>query len=115
MDQAIRQIASLLTQGITAILKFLQMIWTWSFGQIVSIFQSDFQSLPIWKMVILVIAVAAIAYFLYKAGKEIWAASVSLFKAFISLLTSFVSALPWILIAGGIAFASGWIIKSLNF
>jgi len=115
MEQIIRKIADLLAQGLSAIVEFLQLVWTWSFGQIITIFQSDFQSLPIWKLVILAIAMAGIAYFLYKAARQIWDAVLSLFKSFISLLTSFVSALPWILIAGVIAFAASWVITSLNF
>jgi len=115
MEQGIRQVADLLAQGITAIINFLQMIWTWSFGQIITIFQTDFQSLPMWKLIVLAIAIIAMAYFLYKAGKEIWASVVALFSAFIKLLTSFVQALPWVLIAGLIAFAASWAITSLNF
>ena len=115
MEQGIRQVADLLAQGITAIINFLQVVWTWSFGQMIAIFQADFQSLPIWKLIVLAIAVIAIAYLLYKAGKEVWESVVALFSAFIKLLTSFVQALPWVLIAGLIAFAASWAVKSLNF
>ncbi len=115
MEQIISQVADLLAKGIAAIINVLQLLWAWSFGQIVAIFQSDFQSLPLWKLIILIIAVVGIAYFLYKAGKDIWASVVALFSAFVKLLTSLVQALPWILIAGAIAFAAGWVVKSLNF
>ena len=115
MEQIIRQIVGLLSQGIEMILKFLQLVWTWSFGQIISIFQSDVQSLPIWKIAVLAIAVIAIVYLLYKAGRQIWSALVSLFKSFVDLLTAFVYVLPYILIAGGVAFGASWVIKSVNF
>jgi hypothetical protein len=114
MTQIISQIIQLLQQGIAAVFRFLQLIWTWSFGQIVAVFQSDWQSLPIWKIVVLVLVVAAIAYILYKAALILWEAVESLFKAFVSLLMAFVSVLPQIIIAGLIAFAGGWVIHSVN-
>jgi len=45
VEGIIQAIVSFLQQGIAAIFKFLQLVWTWSFGQIVSIFSSDWQSL----------------------------------------------------------------------
>lgn len=115
MEQIIQQIAQLLAQGITAILKFLQLVWTWSFGQIIAIFQSDWQSLPVWKIAVLAVAVLAIAYLLYRAFRQLWARVIALFKAFIELLTAFVYVLPFIVLAGAIAFIAAWAVNTLNF
>jgi hypothetical protein len=115
MAQIISQIVQFLQQGIAAVFKFLQLVWTWSFGQIVSVFQSDWQSLPVWKIVLLVIVIGAIAYILYKAVLVLWDAVEAVFRAFIALLTALVSVLPQIVIAGLIAFAGGWIIHTVNF
>jgi len=115
MNQAISQIVEFLQQGIAAIFKFFQLIWTWSFGQIVSIFQSDWQSLPIWKIAVLAIVVLAIIYVLYKAARELWDAAEKILKAFIGLLGVLVSILPYILIAGLIAAGGGWVIHNVNF
>ena len=114
MTQVINQIVQFLQQGVAAIFKFLQLIWTWSFGQIVAVFQSNWQALPVWKIVVLVIILAAVAYMLYKAALELWEAAEKVFKAFVALLSAFVSVLPYILIAGLIAFAGGWIINNVN-
>ena len=38
-----------------------------------------------------------------------------MFSAFVALLSAFVSVLPYILAAGLIAFADGWIIHNVNF
>ena len=114
MTQLINQIVQLLQQGVAAIFKFLQLIWTWSFGQIVAVFQSDWQALPVWKIVLLIIVLAAVAYMLYKAALQLWEAAESVFKAFVSLLSAFVSVLPYILIAGVVAFAGGWVIHNVN-
>lgn len=115
MPQIISQIIHFLQQGIAAVFKFLELVWTWSFGKIVDVFQSDWQSLPVWKIAVLIIVVAAIAYILYKAAVVLWEAVESLFRAFVSLLLAFISVLPQIVIAGLIAFAGGWIIHTINF
>ncbi|CAN0469294.1 unnamed protein product [Scytosiphon promiscuus] len=115
MEQIIRQIVTFLTNGIETILKFLQIVWTWSFGQIVDIFQSNWQALPIWKMVVLAIVLGAIAYYLYSSARQIWGAAEGVFKAFVGLLSAFVAVLPYIVISGLIAFAGGYVIQNVNF
>jgi hypothetical protein len=114
VTQIINQIIQFLQQGVAAIFKFLQLVWTWSFGQIVAIFQSDWQALPVWKIVLLVVVLGAVVYLLYKAAVQLWEAAVSVFKAFVGLLSAFVLVLPYVLIAGLIAFAGGWLIRTVN-
>ena len=115
MEKVIKQIISFLQEGIETILKFLSLVWTWSFGQIITIFQSNWQALPVWKTVLLVITAIAIAYFLFSAARQIWGAAENVFKAFVGLLSAFVAVLPYIVTAGLIAFAGGYVIQSVNF
>ena len=86
-----------------------------SFGQIIAVFQSDWKSLPVWKIVVLVAICAVIVYVLYKAVTVLWEAAVVVFGAFVALLSAFVSVLPYIVAAGLIAFAGGWVIHNVNF
>jgi hypothetical protein len=115
MNQAINTLIQLLQQGITAIFKFLQLAWTWSFGQIIAIFQSNWQALPIWKMIVLGAVMLGIVVMLYKVARQIWSAGEAVLKAFVSLIVVFISVLPFIVIAGLIASAGGYVIKSVNF
>ena len=115
MQQAINQLGQILQQVITALVKFFQLVWTWSFGQIVSVFQSDWQALPVWKIVVLVAVVCGIVYVLYKAVIQLWGAAEAILKAFIALLGVLVAILPYIVIAGVIAAAGGWVIQNVNF
>ncbi len=114
MNQIIDQIVAFLKMGIEAIFKFFELIWTWSFGQMLAIFQSDWQSLPIWKIAVLVLAVVAIAYVLYRGIIQLWKAAEQILRAFIGLLTVLVSILPFILIAGLIAFGASWVIQNVT-
>lgn len=115
MDKIIKQIVTFLAQGIETILKFLAIVWTWSFGQIVDIFHSNWQALPIWKMFILAIVLGTIAYYLYLASRQIWGAAEGVFRAFVSLLSAFVTVLPYVVISGMVAFGGGYIIQNVNF
>lgn len=115
MNQIINTIAQLLQQGIAAILKFLQIVWTWSFGQILSVLQSNWQALPLWKMAVLGITVAGILVMLYKVARQLWDAGEKLLRAFVALLAVFITVLPFIVIAGAIAAAGGYVIKNVNF
>lgn len=115
MQGTINQVAKFLEQGFVAIVKFLQLIWTWSFGQIVSIFQSNWQSLPAWKIIVLVLVIGGIVYLLYRSAQDLWAALQDVFRAFVSLLGAFVAVMPFVLGAGILAFAGGWVIQNINF
>lgn len=114
MNQILDQIINLLKSGIEAIFTFFELIWRWSFGQMFEIFRSDWQSLPIWKIVVLAIVVIAVIYVLYRAIIQLWKAAESILKAFIGLLSVLVSILPFILIAGLIAALGSYVIQNVN-
>jgi hypothetical protein len=115
VNQIIDQIVQFLQQGIAWIFNFFKLIWTWSFGQMIAIFQSDWQSLPLWKILVLVVVVIGIIYVLYKAVLQLWEAAEKILKAFIGLLSVLVTILPYILIAGLIAAGGSWVIQNVNF
>jgi hypothetical protein len=113
--QIIEQIVTLLQQGIEAIFRFVQLVWQWSFGQMFEIFSSNWQALPVWKIVVLAIVVIAIVYVLYKGFFALWKAAEQIFRAFVELLMVLVSILPYVLIAGIIAAAGSYVIQHVNF
>lgn len=115
MRNIIDQIINLLQQGIAAIFHFVDVVWQWSFGQMFAVFDSDWQHLPLWKMVVLAVVVVAIVYTLYRAVIQLWHAAEQIFKAFVGLLMVLVSILPYVLVAGLIAAAGGYVIQHVNF
>jgi hypothetical protein len=112
--EIIDQIVNLLQQGITAIFRFIELVWQWSFGQMVTIFRSDWQSLPVWKIAVLAIAVLAIVYVLYRGFFQLWRAAEQIFRAFVDLLMVLISVLPYVLIAGLIAAGGSYVIQHVN-
>lgn len=114
MDKIIDTIAGFLKTGIDAIFQFIELVWGWSFGKIITIFQSDWQSLPIWKIVVLVVVAVVIVYVLYKVIMQIWAGLLQVLNAFVSLLRDFINVLPHVVVAGLIAAAGGYVIQNIT-
>jgi hypothetical protein len=114
MKQIFDQFLQFLQQGIAAIIRFVQLVWTWSIEQITKMTQAPWENWPLWKQILLVIVVAAVAYALFLAAKQLWVAGVHVLAAFASFLGALVVTLPTILIAGCIALAGMWVINNLN-
>ncbi len=114
MKQIFDQFLQFLQQGIAAIFRFVQLVWTWSIDQITKMMQAPWENWPIWKQVLLVIVIAAVAYALFIAARQLWVAGVRVLAAFVSFLGALVYTLPTILIAGVIALAGMWVINNLN-
>jgi hypothetical protein len=113
--QVLNQLIQFVQQGIGAIFKLVQLVWTWSTGQIMHIFQSPWQSWPLSKQIVLVVVAAGVIWALYKAAKELWEASEKTLVAFAGLLSVFVKTLPHIVLAGVIALGGIWVLNSINF
>jgi hypothetical protein len=114
MKQIFDQFLQFLQQGIAAIFRFVQLIWTWSIDQITKMMQAPWENWPLWKQVLLILVIAAVAYALFIAARQLWVAGVRVLAAFVSFLGALVYTLPTILIAGVIAVAGLWVINNLN-
>jgi hypothetical protein len=114
MKQIFDQFLQFLQQGIAAIFRFVQLVWTWSIDQITKMMQAPFESWPIWKQVLLILLIAAVAYALFIVARQLWVAAVRVLAAFVGFLGALVYTLPTILIAGVVALAGLWLINNLN-
>ena len=114
MQQFFNQLLQFLQQGIAAIFKFVQLIWTWSVGQISALTQVHWQSWPLWKQVLLVVVIGAVAWALFKAAKELWDAAERILAAFAALLGVLVRTLPSVIVAGLIALGGVWVLNNVD-
>jgi len=114
MQQFFNQLLQFLQQGIAAIFKFVQLIWTWSVGQISALTQVPWQSWPLWKQVLVVVVIAAVAFALYRAAKELWDAAERILAAFAALLGVLVRTLPSVIVAGLIALGGLWVLNNVD-
>ena len=114
MKEIFDQLLQFLQQGIAAIFRFIQLVWTWSIEQITKMTQAPWGDWPLWKQLVLVIVVVAVAYALFIAARPVWFAGVRVLAAFAGLLGALIVTLPMILIAGCIAIAGLWVINNFN-
>jgi len=114
MQQVFNQLLQFLQQGISAIFRFVQLIWTWTVAQITTLTQVPWQNWPLWKQALLVLIVAGVAWALFKAAKELWEAGERILTAFAALLGVLVKTLPSVLLAGLIALGGLWVLNKVD-
>ena len=114
MHQILSQIVHFLQQGIAAIFRFVELIWTWSVDQVAKLAAVPWSDWPILKVILLVVLVAAIILALYRVAWELWIGAERVLTAFAGLLVVFVHTLPRVLLAGVIALAGLWLMNHLD-
>ena len=114
MQQVLNQVSQMAQKLVSVIWQVLQFIWNWSFGQIVKMFQMPFNTLPLWKQVLFILVIGALAYFFYKIAKDLLKAVQSVLGAIVGLVSALIAMLPQIVWAGLIAFGGAWILTNLN-
>jgi hypothetical protein len=114
MQQVLNQVSQMAQKLVSVIWQVLQFIWNWSFGQIVKMVQMPFNTLPLWKQVLFVLVIGALAYFFYKIAKDLLKAVQSVLGAIVGLVSALIAMLPQIVWAGLIAFGGAWVLTNLN-
>lgn len=115
MQELLHMILQLLQQGIAAIFRFFDVIFTWAFDQIMRLTEVPFGSWPLWKQVVFVLAAIGVVGLLFRAARDLWAAGESILEAFVVLLQAVVRVLPWVLSAGIVAALALWILNHWAF
>jgi hypothetical protein len=74
-------------------------------------FAMPFGSLELWKQVIYVVVIAALAYFIYKLAKDLLKAVQSILSAIVGLISALIGMLPQVVLVGLIAFGGAWVVQ----
>ncbi len=114
MKQVFDQLLKFLHEGISAIFRFVELIWTWSVDQIGKLASEPWQQWPLWKQFLLALIVAGVIWALYRAGRELLEAGAAILSAFAHLLGVLVRTLPHVMLAGIIALGGAWLINHLD-
>jgi hypothetical protein len=114
MKQVFEQFLRFLHEGIAAIFRFVELIWTWSVDQISKLASAPWQQWPLWKEILLVLVLAAVVWALYRVGRELFFAAAAILAAFAELLGVLVRTLPHVMLAGVIALGGIWLINHLD-
>ncbi len=112
MQQVANQLVSILRQ----VLQVFIWIWDWSGGQVIKAFEllSRFDSLPIWKRVLMVVVAISLAYLIFLIATDIWAALRRIFEAIFSLIRTLFDNILYVAFAGVLAFGGAWAINNLT-
>jgi hypothetical protein len=110
----LEQFLQFLQQGIAAIFRFVQLVWSWASAQIVKVASTPWQSWPLWKQILLVIVAAGVAWALYRAARQLWDAGEKILTAFAGLLTVLIKTLPHVVLAGAIALGGIWVLNNIQ-
>jgi hypothetical protein len=114
MMQMSDQSLQFVERGIAEALRLIALLWAWSSDQIARVMQAPWEHWPLWKQVLLVIVIAAVAYFLLVAAMQLWTAAINVLAAFATFIGTVIVTLPTILIAGVIALAGLWVINNFH-
>jgi len=114
MKQVFDQLLKFLHDGISAIFRFVELIWTWSVDQISKLVAEPWLEWPLWKQVLLVLILAGVIWALYRAARELFEAGAAILSAFAHLLGVLVRTLPHVLLAGIIALGGVWVVNHLD-
>jgi hypothetical protein len=114
MKQVFDQLLKFLHDGISAIFRFVELIWMWSVDQISKLAAVPWQEWPLWKQVLLVLILAAVIWALFRVARELFYAGAEILSAFAHLLGVLVRTLPHVMLAGVIALGGAWLINHLD-
>ena len=114
MKQVFDQLLKFLHDGISAIFRFVELIWTWSVDQISRLAAVPWQQWPLWKEFLLLLMLAGVVWALYRVGRELFFAGAAILVAFADLLAVLVRTLPHVMLAGIIALGGVWVINHLD-
>ena len=83
-------------------------------AQILSVPWGRVGELPGSKVLLLIASAGIVAYFLFRAARELYSAGEKAFSAFLTLLRVFAKTVPPILLAGLAAAAGAWVVNHVQ-
>jgi len=114
MKEVLESLLNVLQQGIAAIFKVVEMIWTWASEQVNTLLAVPWQSWPAIKQVFFAIIVVAVVFGVVRVAMDLWFAGERILAAFATLLGVFVSTLPSIIVASLIALGGLWVLNNVD-
>jgi ribose/xylose/arabinose/galactoside ABC-type transport system permease subunit len=108
------QVQQALQLAFAGLFRCIQDVWQWCLNQILAVPWDKVGDLPGSKVLLLVASAGLVAYFLFRAGRELFAAGEKAFAAFLMLLRVAMKTVPPILIAGLAAAAGAWFVNHVQ-
>jgi len=113
MNDAIHQLIQVILQGVTWVLRTIERLWVWSWSQIESAFNISWGSLPAWKVVVGVIALAVVVVLVVRLLKSSLHAFKNIAEAFWTMVMGAVGVLALVVVAGLFSRGFVWVMASV--
>jgi hypothetical protein len=113
MNQAIHQLLQLVLQGISWVLRTIELLWDWSWTQITGMFNLSWANLPAWKIVVGVIAVAILAGILLAMARRGMEAFGKIAAAFWTMVLTMMAIVSFVVVAGVTSRGFQWVVTNV--
>jgi hypothetical protein len=113
MNQSIHQLLRLILEGFAWFLKTIEVIWDWSWLQIMSAFSLSWENMPAWKVVVGVIAMAILVALLLAMFRRALAAFGKIAAAFWTMAVTVFGVLIFVVVAGLFSRGFQWVVASV--
>ena len=113
MNDAIHQLMQVILQGVTWVLRTIERLWVWSWSQIESVFNISWGSLPAWKVVVGIIALAVAVVLVVRLLKSSLHAFKNIAEAFWTMVMAAFGVMALVLVAGLFSRGFVWVMASV--
>jgi hypothetical protein len=113
MNEAVHQLLQLILQGFTWVLRTIEALWVWSWAQIAGAFSMSWGSLPVWKIVIGLVVMAALAAILAVMFIRGLRAFGRIAAAFWTMAVTVFGILSFVVVAGLFSRGFQWVVASV--
>jgi hypothetical protein len=112
MNEAIHQLLQLILQGFTWVLRTIEALWVWSWGQIAAAFNLSWANLPAWKVILGLIVLGTLAVLLVFMVLRGLRAFTRIAAAFWTMAMTMVGVLSFVVLAGLFSRGFQWVVTT---
>jgi hypothetical protein len=110
----INHLQALLYGLFAAIFGYMREAFQWWLAQVLAVPWGRVGELPGSKVLLLIASASIVAYFLFRAARELYSAGEKAFSAFVTLLRVFAKTVPPLLFAALASAAGAWVVNHVQ-
>jgi hypothetical protein len=113
MNQSVHQLLRLILEGFTWLLRTIELLWDWSWSQIIAAFNLSWANLPGWKLAVGLIAIAILVVLLVAMLRHALAAFSRIAAAFWAMTVTAFGVVVFVVVAGLFSRGVQWVVASV--
>jgi hypothetical protein len=113
MNQSIHQFMALVLEGISWVLRTIELLWDWSWAQIDGVFNLSWANLPAWKMFVGMVAVSILLIILLMMARRGVEAFSKIAAAFITMALTLFAIVSFVVVAGLTSRGFQWVVATV--